>query len=169
MELLLGCGNNLTKKIKFDGVPDDWTDLVTLDFDDSCGPDIVHDLNNIELPFSDDLFDEIHAYEVLEHLGKQGDWRFFFDQFQEFYRVLKPGGYFIGTVPMWDSEWAWGDPGHTRCLPACSFIFLSQDEYTNQVGKTAMTDYRSHYSADFELLGKSEEGDTLAFILRVKK
>src|SRR5687767_7500638 len=102
MELLLGCGNNLVKKVTFAAVPQQWVELVTLDVDPGVKPHVVHDLNDVSLPFADDNFDEIHAYEVLEHCGHQGDWRFFFNQFYDFWRILKPGGYFVATVPMWD-------------------------------------------------------------------
>lgn len=168
-ELLLGCGNSRQKKITFEDIGSEWESLTTLDIDASCSPDIVHDLNVIALPFESNAFDEIHAYEVLEHVGKQGDWRFFFDQFAEFWRILKPGGYFIGSCPMWDSPWAWSDPGHTRIISSHSLAFLSQQEYANQVGKTAMTDYRSYYKANFETLAARELKDTLGFVLRAIK
>lgn len=168
MELLIGCGNNLKKKIQFKEIDPGWSELVTLDIDPGASPDIVHDLNVLPYPLEDNQFDEIHAYEVLEHCGKQGDWKFFFDQFSEFHRILKPGGYFIATAPMWDSPWAWGDPGHTRVIPAEALVFLSQKEYL-QVGQTSMTDYRPHYKADYELVAKQEDGHTLAFVLRAIK
>ena len=167
-ELLIGCGNNRDKKITFPEIPDKWCQLVTLDSDPSTDPHVVHDLNSIPYPFDDNQFDELHAYEVLEHCGQQGDWRFFFNQFSEFHRILKPGGFFIATVPMWDSPWAWGDPGHTRLIVPESLVFLRQDEY-GQVGKTAMTDYRPWYTGDFELFGKDEGDHTFAFVLRAIK
>jgi len=169
MELLIGAGNNKEKKVTFKEIPEDWIELITLDIDPTTNPMVLHDLTNLPLPFDDDMFDEIHAYEVLEHCGRQGDWMFFFNQFMEFARILKPGGYLIGSCPMWDSAWAWGDPGHTRIISAESLTFLSQDQYKEQIGKTAMTDYRGFYKADYELLARQEKGETLAFVLRNKK
>ena len=52
---------------------------------------VVSDLNEI-FPFENDMFDVIHADQVIEHVA-------FVDNFiSEIYRVLKPGGYIvIGT------------------------------------------------------------------------
>ena len=167
MELLLGCGNSRKKQITFPGVPNEWTQLTTLDFDPSADPHVLHDLNNITYPFDDEMFDEIHAYQVLEHCGHQGDWRFFFNQFMEFHRILKPGGYFCATCPCWDSPWAWGDPGHTRIISPEAIHYLSQASY-EQVGQTSMADYREWYKADFEPMSMSEydNGQSWAFVLR---
>ena len=169
MELLIGAGNDRRKKVTFSSIPEQWCELVTLDNNPSLDVHYHHDLNNIPYPFDDDMFDEIHAYEVLEHCGKQGDWRFFFDQFHEFWRILKPGGWFIATCPMWDSPWAWGDPGHTRIISPESLVFLSQEEYEKQVGVNAMTDYREWYKADFELYTKQEGDHNWGFVLKAKK
>ena len=168
MELLIGCGANLTKKI---GMPDkpDWTTLITLDSNADHDPDVVHDLTDLPLPFKDDMFDEIHAYEVLEHTGRQGDYRFFFDQFNDFWRILKPNGFLCGTSPARDSMWAWGDPGHTRIVSAQSFVFLSQQQYMDQVGKTPMSDYRFCYHADFEPAHLDTQKDTFVYVLQAIK
>jgi hypothetical protein len=69
MELLIGCGNSRNNQVG------EWTELVTIDHDPNCGADVVHDLEQYPWPFDDDTFDETHAYCVLEHLGRQGDYR----------------------------------------------------------------------------------------------
>lgn len=168
-ELLIGCGHRRDKMMSIEGTPHDWTVLTTLDINPSVKPDIVADLETLPLPFADESFDEIHAYEVLEHTGRQGDWRFFFDQWADFWRMLKPNGLFYGSVPAHDSVWAWADPGHTRVIPADSLTFLSQAQYQQQVGKTPMTDYRPYYQADFEVLVTTMKGQTLVFVLRAIK
>ena len=75
-ELLLGAGHDRQKRI---WLQDDskFKNLVTLDINPDAKPSVIFDLELITLPFKSDLFDEIHAYEVLEHVGRQGDWRFF--------------------------------------------------------------------------------------------
>ncbi len=168
-ELLIGCGNNRSKRIKHGDIQGEWHNLTTLDIDPSCKPDVVHDLNVLPYPFEDGAFDEIHAYECLEHCGKQGDWKFFFDQFSEFHRILKPGGILCGTVPMWDSPWAWADPGHTRVIPKESLYLLHQKLYDDEVGKTSLTDYRPFYKADFELVAQNETEHQFGFILKAIK
>ena len=104
-----------------------------------------------------------HAYECLEHVGRQGDFRFFFDQFSDLWRILKQGGALVGTVPLPTSPWAWGDPSHTRIIPRESFTFLCQPQYTAQVGKTAMSDFRFCYKADFDVGHLQDVGDSLHF------
>ena len=167
-ELLLGAGNDRRKKVSGDVIPAEWADLTTLDVDPDCKPDVVHDLNVLPYPFPDNSFDEVHAYQVMEHLGSQGDVKFFFDQFNELYRILKPGGLFVASVPMWDSPWAWSDPGHRRVITRHSLAFLRKDEY-QQLGKTSMADYRSYLRCDFETVGVREEEHEMAFVLKALK
>lgn len=161
--LLIGCGNSRERRLGLNGEAE-WGELVTLDSDPSCNPDVVHDLNQLPYPLPDGDFDEIHAYEVLEHVGTQGDWKFFFGQFSEFYRALKPGGRIYLTVPALDSPWLWGDPGHTRALPEAAFHFLSQKHYA-QVGSTSCTDYRPWWRGNFEIEGVQRGDGSLAMAL----
>lgn len=167
--LLLGSGSENTKRISLPDGPKVWMNLIKLDMNPDMNPDVLWDMEHLPLPFPADCFDEIHAYEVLEHTGRQGDFRFFFQQFADFWRILKPGGHLFATVPMWDSPWAWGDPSHTRVIPKEALVFLSQQEYKNQVGKTAMTDFRRWYQADFEVIGGEEGEHQFNFVLKALK
>lgn len=172
----------------------EFENLVTLDKYASHNPDITFDLTwigtkvgrnhrgfivdiptpwKIPLPSGDptpdNTYDEIHAYEVLEHIGAQGDAKLFFDQFTEFHRILKPGGLMFASCPSWHSPWAWGDPSHTRILTVGTLSFLSQIEYAKQVGVTPMSDFRSIYKADFEVITADESTDTFLFIIKAIK
>ena len=69
---------------------------------------VVGDINN--LPFSDDVFSTATTAETLEHLPD--DRR----ATEELARVLRPGGWLVGTVPAGPSQWSdWDDwAGHLR-------------------------------------------------------
>lgn len=167
-ELLIGCGSSREKRLALPDHPD-WEGLTTLDYNGSHDADVVWDLLKMPLPFDDDSFDEIHAYEVLEHTGAQGDWKFFFAQWSEFWRIMKPDGVFFATVPAANSPWAWGDPSHTRVLPSESLIFLNQPAYEAQVGKTPMSDFRFVFRADFDILHTVTDANAHQFLLRAVK
>ena len=166
-ELLLGAGSRHLKDISVDSK--EWSNLTTLDINPSHNPDILHDLNSHPLPFQDNEFDEIHAYEVLEHIGSLGDYEFFFKEWEEYWRIIKPGGAFLASVPRWDSHWCWGDPSHRRVINQQMLTFLSQEAYKEQVGKTSMTDFRSIYHADWELIDGGYSGENFWFYLKAIK
>lgn len=164
-ELVLGCGNS--KKYKKLYLPDqgrEYKNPVFLDIDPRCKPDVTHDLNNPHLPFDNNRFTEIHAYEILEHVGSQGDWRFFFTQFAEFYRVLVPEGLMFISIPHGNGKFAFADPGHTRALSPGVFYFLSQEMYEQEVGKTAMTDYRHYWKGDFKIRYMTTDKDEILWV-----
>lgn len=183
-ELLIGCGHSREKRIIptlerprscNDGV---WCNLTTLDNNPRCLPDVLYDLRDLangfggteRFPFGSNSFDELHAYEVLEHVGSQGDHEAFFAQFAEFWRVLKPGGYFCATVPHWKSIWAFGDPGHTRVISSASLVFLDREEYRKQLGITAMSDYRNSLGdTNFKRVNERRVGELFEFVLRAEK
>lgn len=166
-ELLIGCGNSRAKKIDVRNTG--WTELVTVDHDPNCGADIIHDLEELPYPFADNQFDEIHAYEVLEHTGQQGDFRFFFGQFSELWRILKPGGILCISTPNWNSPWAWGDPSHKRIIGLEALTFLDQDQYRQQIGKTPMTDFRWIWKGDFRLTNYQTTEHVSFYVLRANK
>lgn len=171
-ELLLGCGHSRDKRVIPSGTSAPWQDLTTLDSNPRVKPDVLWDLNELPWPLASNAFDEVHAYEVLEHLGRQGDARAFFDHFSEIWRVLKPGGLLCASVPKYESRWMWADPSHTRAILPESLIFLDQSEYTRQLGGekiTPMSDFRGIYSADFTLRNGQEKGEMFFFVLQAVK
>ena len=177
-ELLIGCGVDRNKRLWSQGY-EKWTNLVTLDINPEVKPDMVWDLEKLPYTWADgNTFDEIHAYHVLEHLGTQGDYRFFFAQFEELWRILKPDGCLAAMVPAWNDGWAWGDPGHRRIISDESLTFLSQAEYCKQLDnpdktqRTPMTDYRWCYKADFVRIAQGamdDDDETYFFVLKAIK
>lgn len=168
-ELLLGAGSRVAKDVLLPGMPATFNNLTRLDNNPDHRPDVVWDLTKHPLPFADNSFNEIHAYEVLEHLAQQGDYRFFFAEFSEYWRILKPNGLFLASVPDRLSKWAWGDPSHTRIIQAENLVFLDQDEYAAQVGVTTMSDFRYLYKAHFKTIFMQIRGESLCFALRAIK
>jgi Methyltransferase domain len=196
-ELLIGCGRMRDRRISTPASiarGTEWEHLVTLDHNTDVNPDVVFDLSEIgvikhvrtscgltadydapleekplQLPWDDNTFEEVHAYEVLEHIGQQGDYRTFFSQFGELWRILKPGGLLCATVPSWKGMWAWGDPSHTRIINPGSLVFLSQKEYENQQGKTSMTDFRYLWDKDFDIVMQEIGDEQFAFVLQAVK
>lgn len=182
-ELLLGCGHQRKKLAHIPGFNPNWEDLVTVDINTDCDPDIVCDLDrgywvassfrkswmlDKDGRFIPDRFKEVHAYEVLEHLGSQGDVLSFFSTFYNIWRVLMDGGYLFGTCPSRDSVWLWGDPGHTRVIQRESLYFLDQENY-KQLGQTAMSDYRSLWKGDFRIINSTDDGTFHMFVLQAIK
>ncbi|KKQ99941.1 MAG: Methyltransferase type 11 [Candidatus Woesebacteria bacterium GW2011_GWB1_39_12] len=161
--LLLGCGARKEIEIKQkQTVP---AEVVTLDWNEDVKSDIVWDLNRRPLPFKDNEFDEVHAYEVLEHIGSQGDAKGFFEEFTEYWRILAPQGILCGSVPHWKSVWASGDPSHKRILPDMIFHFLNQEMYEG-CEKTQMTDFRSIWKKSFKMIWSKKKDFRFYFVLQ---
>lgn len=169
MELLLGCGHFRQKRVWSDD-HENWRQLVAIDYNFDVHPDVVADLGASCLPFKDNTFDELHAYEVLEHMGQQGNWRFFFAQFDEFARVLKNDGRIFITSPHRESKWLWGDPGHTRYIGPELMFFLMRDNYKkNLENGTSMTDYRPYFKSDWLGEFTERQGESNVIIMRNRK
>jgi hypothetical protein len=166
MQILLGCGHNHDKQIAVEG-SEKWDGLVTVDCARDVHPDVLWDLNMIPLPFEDNSASEIHAYQVLEHLGQQGDASFFFRQWADFWRILKPDGYFMASVPSINGRWAWADPGHRRVLSLESLVFINRPAY--RMGETAMCDYRSMCKCDFDIVHHRTVDGDFSFVLKAIK
>ncbi len=82
------------------------------------------------LPFGDSHFDGVSAYDFLEHMPRVlatpdglGTRLPFIELMNEVWRVLKPGGVFYASTPVYPSPAAFGDPTHVN------FITLATHEY----------------------------------------
>jgi SAM-dependent methyltransferase len=175
-ELLIGCGHARDKRIALPGQPLEWKGLTTLDCCPECNPDWLWNLQDTpwcahgELyEIKDSTFDEVHAYEVLEHLGQQGDAVSFFEHFSEIWRILKPGGYLFATCPSRYSAWLWGDPSHRRAILKESLVFLDQTAYRALGAGNPMSDFRHIYKADFKIFSANDNHVNLIFCLQAQK
>ena len=168
-ELLIGAGSRINKDVVINGIPREFKNITTLDNNKDHNPDVLWDLRKHPLPFEDNYFDEIHAYDTLEHLAQQGDYEFFFAEFAEYWRILKNGGHFFASVPDRNSVWAWGDPSHKRIIQQENLVFLDQDQYKQQIGITKMSDFRYIYKAHFKTVFIKIQGDFFFFVLKAIK
>lgn len=161
--LVLGAGNSASQKLKVaatdedvaamgENFSDNFRDVWTVDMDEAAKPRLLWDLTDFRWPVPREYFDEIHAYEVLEHLTRQGEYEDFFALWRKIHDCLKPGGLVCASTPWWESLWVWQDPGHRMCYSQGLLIYLSQAEYQKQVGHSAMTDYRRVWPREYNLV-----------------
>ncbi|MBS7808762.1 class I SAM-dependent methyltransferase [Variovorax sp. PCZ-1] len=81
-------------------------------------------LSSQPIPFGDNQFDSVSAYDFLEHvprvsLDAQGDTQFpFIKLIDEIWRVLKPGGMLYAITPAYPHEKAFRDPTHVNIITA---------------------------------------------------
>jgi len=85
--------------------------------------DVVHDLDRVPYPFSDQFADEIHFYHVLEHLHEP------IKILEELHRILKPGGVLYMRVPHFSSMGAYTDLTHRRPFGYMSFDCFEPENY----------------------------------------
>lgn len=90
--------------------------VINLDGEDICKPDVVWDLNKTPLPFEDETFDMVIANHILEHLV---NW---WACFNELARIVKTGGQVIVYVPGSGSDSQLGYRDHVHTINDCSFF-----------------------------------------------
>lgn len=165
--LLLGCGSSRERKVSIgDDRATDFTDfdLVTVDMNPDCNPTYVCMLP--ELPPNLGTFDEIHAYDSLEHWGIQGDWKGWIDEMERYHDLLNPGGRFFTLVPAGEDRFT--DCGHVRFFGENYFTILSNAWYEQQAAKgNHVGDYRWYRKKDFNILALQYFGEPAHHIAAV--
>jgi SAM-dependent methyltransferase len=81
------------------------------------------------IPFPDNTFDSISAYDFLEHVPRilyvEGKTVFpFVDIMSEIHRVLKPGGTLYAITPVYPKRSAFVDPTHVNFLTVDSYKYF---------------------------------------------
>lgn len=107
-KLDVGCGDN--KRDGYIGM-----DIVPLD-----GVDIVHNMNDVPWPVSENEFDEFVFDDVLEHSSN------FLGILEEVYRAGKSGAVVKISVPHFSSDNMYSDPTHTIFFSSRSFNYFDK-------------------------------------------
>jgi SAM-dependent methyltransferase len=93
---------------------------INVDLTADTKPDVVHDLNLRPWPFEASSFDEVHAYDVIEHLDDV------LKTIEEIHRVARPGGTLSVIVPHFSSDGAFTDPTHRHYFGAGTFDYVTE-------------------------------------------
>lgn len=89
-------------------------------------------LSSQPIPFGDNQFDSVSAYDFLEHvprvsLDAQGSTHFpFVKLMDEIWRVLKPGGLLYAITPAYPHEKAFRDPTHVNIITAKTHRYFTR-------------------------------------------
>jgi hypothetical protein len=96
--------------------------------------------SDLTIPFKDNYFDSVSAYDVLEHLSREGAPSAFVLCMNEMYRVLKSGGEAIFVFPLSHRHEFYDDPTHINPLTLNTFQFFCGDD-----SKLEYTQIQTHY------------------------
>lgn len=105
--LNLGCGHDIREG---------W---INLDISPIEGVDVVHDINNLPLPFDNESMDYILCQDIFEHIE-------YIPLLEELHRILKPGGIVEIRVPHFSSRFNFIDPTHKKMFSIQTFDFFTE-------------------------------------------
>lgn len=93
---------------------------VNLDLAALPGVDVVHDLDDLPLPFADGTFEYVECIDIIEHV------REFPDTMRELHRITAPGGRVRIHGPHFTSYTWPTDPTHRRAFAINTFEFFAR-------------------------------------------
>lgn len=115
----LGCGANPKN-------PHNCDEIYGIDFKSDKEKNILSaDLSVEKIPFGDNFFDIVTAFDFIEHIPRviyMPTKRFcFVELMNEIYRVLKPGGEFLSFTPAYPALEVFSDPTHVNVITEITF------------------------------------------------
>ncbi len=154
----IGCGLNIRNPFNMD-------EIYGIDIRERAEENILTcDLAVEAIPFPDDYFDCVSAFDFIEHIPRIlyiPHRRFpFIELMNEIYRVLKPEGIFLSVTPAFPQEAAWRDPTHVNVITEQTFPLYFDD--VNCWGK----DYGFTGSFHVELQQWGENGVHLETLMK---
>ncbi|MBI5430568.1 MAG: class I SAM-dependent methyltransferase [Nitrosomonadales bacterium] len=112
--------------------------VVTLDFNASVKPDILHDLDTIPWPIPDASFDAVYMFSIIEHVSNP------VKVIEECHRILKPDGKIYLLTPHFSSTASYTDLTHRWHFSGRSFDYFVP-------GTPVYADYGFYSNARFAL------------------
>lgn len=140
MNLNIGCGNR------------PFEDCINVDKRRTELDAIQHDLERFPWPFADKYFDNVYAYDIIEHLTDV------VKTMEEIDRILKPGGRVEIRTCAWDKKQSYDDPTHRHWFTLNSFDFFDP---TTEWGKK----YNWYSTARFKIIRAQYDCSELEFTL----
>lgn len=87
------------------------------------------------IPFADDSFESVSAYDFLEHVPRvlptpdgQGTRFPFIELMNEVWRVLKPGGLLYAVTPVYPGKAAFQDPTHVNIMTVDTHTYFTRPQ-----------------------------------------
>ncbi len=120
-KLNLGCGRDIRH------------DYINVDIKAVQGVDKTFDFNKFPYPFKANMFREIYADNVLEHLDR------IVDVMNELHRIAKPGCIIKIKVPYYNAKGAYDDPTHTHYFNASTFKTLANTSLRSNLSPKGFT------------------------------
>ena len=93
---------------------------INLDSASLPGVDVVHNIEKLPLPFSNEEFDEILCNDVLEHVE-------YIPILKDLHRILKTGGKISIRVPHFTSKNNYTDPTHVKRFSIYTFDMFARN------------------------------------------
>lgn len=141
-KLNIGCGNNILPG---------W---VNLDISALPGVDVVHNIEQLPLPFPDEQFDEILCQDILEHVD-------YIPVLRDLLRIMKKGAVLTIRAPHFTSKFNYTDPTHKKMFSISTFDFFVKGSHEQ--------DSRGYYfDFAFSSCRKARivfEGNSIVFLL----